>query len=194
MINMMKPKLIILNGPLGIGKSTLAKFYGEEHPLTLVLDVDNVWAMLSHWRQEKDISAPLSKKMAIAMARISLRAGHDVVIPQILQTAELADRFERLAKNCNADYYEVLLIVSNEEAIDRFIKRGQKQGNPTGFRSGGIIDSSGRERKLAEMYDNMIDVATERAHVIKIEPILDDVEATYSNLIKKIDGGSILLS
>ena len=84
MLSVMKPKLIVINGPLGIGKSTLAKRYAEEHPLTLVLDIDDVWAMLSHWREEKEKSAPLSKKMAIEMARVNLEAGHDVVIPQIL--------------------------------------------------------------------------------------------------------------
>jgi len=36
----MKPKLIILNGPLGIVKPTLAKRYAEDHPLILVLDME----------------------------------------------------------------------------------------------------------------------------------------------------------
>lgn len=182
----MKPKLIILNGSLGIGKSTLAKRYGEEHPLTLVLDIDNVWAMLSHWRQEKELSAPLSKRMAIEMARTNLQAGHDVIIPQILQTTELADSFKKLAKDCNANYFEVLLNVSKEEAIRRFIKRGKEQGSPTGFRPGGIIDTSGRELKLAKMYDNMTEVVNSRPHVIKIEPVLGDIDGTYQDLIKKI--------
>ena len=183
----MKPKLIVINGPLGIGKSTLAKRYAEEHPLTLVLDIDDVWAMLSHWREEKEKSAPLSKKMAIEMARVNLEAGHDVVIPQILQTAELADSFQQLAKDYNADYYEILLSVSKEEAINRFIKRGKAGGHPNGFRPGGIIDTSGRKKKLAEMYDSMIEVAKTRPHVIKVEPALGNIEETYSDLIKMLN-------
>jgi predicted ABC-type ATPase len=139
----MKPKLIILNGPLGIGKSTLAKRYADEHPLTLMLDIDDVWAMISHWRKQKDTSAPLSKEIALAMARINLRARHDVVIPQILQTTELADSFKALAEECTADYYEIMLIVDKDDAINRFIQRGKANGNPSGFRTGGIIDTSG---------------------------------------------------
>jgi len=181
-----KPKLIILNGPLGVGKSTLAKKYAEEYPLTLLLDIDEVWAMFSHWREKKEISAPLSKLMALEMARVNLTAGNDVVIPQIIQTAELAENFKALSKECGGEYIEVLLLVEKEESIRRFIKRGQEEGNPTGFRPGGIIDTGGREMKLAEMYDNMVDVLEHRQGVIKIEPILGDVDGTYSILRTKI--------
>ena len=182
----MKSKLIILNGPLGIGKSTLAKRYGEDHPMTLVLDIDEVWSMLSNWREEKEVSAPLSKKMALEMARIALTAGHDVIVPQIIQTSELAESLEKLSKECGAHYYEILLIVDEEESIRRYIERGKRDGNPTGFRVGGIIDTSGREVKLAEMYDNMIEVSSERPNVTKIVPLLGDIQGTYTDLLKQI--------
>jgi adenylate kinase family enzyme len=182
----MKSKLIILNGPLGIGKSTLAKRYAKDHPLTLVLDIDEVWAMLSNWREEKEVSAPLSKQLALEMARVTLKAGHDVIVPQILQTSELADSFEKLTRDCGAQYYEILLIVDKDESIRRFIERGKSSGNPTGFRAGGNIDTGGRETKLAEMYDKMIEVSSERPNVIKIEPLLGNVEGTYTDLVKQI--------
>lgn len=185
----MKPKLILLNGPLGIGKSTLARRYAEEHPLTLCLDIDDVWAMLSHWRETKEDSSPLSKQMAVEMARINLNAKHDVVIPQILQTPELADTFRHLAEICDAEYYEVLLLVDKDESIRRFIARGKSQGHPTGFRAGGVIDTGGREKKLSEMYDAMTKTAHKRSHVIKIEPSLHDIDGTYAELLKRIDRG-----
>ncbi|MBA3302830.1 MAG: AAA family ATPase, partial [Acidimicrobiia bacterium] len=40
------PRLILLNGPPGIGKSTLAQRFVDEHPLALNLDLDAVRAML----------------------------------------------------------------------------------------------------------------------------------------------------
>jgi len=110
----MQPKLIILNGPLGIGKTTLAKRYGEEHQLTLVLDIDDIRSMLSHWRERKNDSGPLSMQIALAMARTNLSAGHDVIVPQILQTVKLAESLEQLAQDCKAEYYEVLLVTSKE--------------------------------------------------------------------------------
>jgi len=183
----MKPKLIVINGPLGIGKSTLAKRYADEHPLTLLLDIDELWAMLSHWREEKEVSSPLSKQMAMAMARINLNTGHDVVIPQILQTIELAESFEQLAKECSAEFYEILLFVDKEESIRRFISRGKAQGHPTGFREEGIIANSGREKKLAAMYDAMMSAAESRPLVIRIEPILNNIDETYKVLLKNLN-------
>ena len=186
MIRTIKPKLIILNGPLGIGKSTIAKRYAEEHPLTLLLDIDNVWSMISDWREQKEISAPLSKKMAIEMACIHLQAGHDVIIPQIIQSSELAISFENTANDCEADYYEILLFAEKAESIQRFIERGKSQGHPTGFRTGGIIDSNGREEKLATMYDAMMSTAATRPNTIKLEPTLGDIDSTYTALIESI--------
>ena len=183
----MKPKLIILNGPLGVGKSTVAKRYADDHPVTLFLDIDDVWAMLSHWREEKEVSAPLSKQMALEMARINLTAGNDVIIPQIIQTSELIDKFEKLSNECGAKFYEILLSVDKDEAIQRFIMRGKADGNESGFRPGGIIDKGGREKKLAQMYESMNEVASSRPQVIKIEPILGDIEGTYKEMLKAID-------
>ena len=34
------PRLIVINGPPGCGKSTLAQMYADEHSLTLMLDID----------------------------------------------------------------------------------------------------------------------------------------------------------
>lgn len=187
MIGLMNPKLIIINGPLGSGKSTLAKYYADKQPLTLVLDLDEVWAMISHWREKKEITSPLSRQMALEMARINLQEKNDVIVPQIIQTAELADSFQHLAKECHADYYEILLTIEKEESIKRFIERGKSQGHPTGFRAGGIIDSSGREKKLREMYERMENVATSRPDTIKIEPVFGDIEQTYQALIEQIN-------
>lgn len=142
--------------------------------------------MISRWREEKEVTGPLSKKIALSMAKAVLEDGHNVIVPQILQTEELADNLQELAANCQADYFEVLLDVHKDEAIKRFIERGKSQGHPTGFREGGIIATSGREAKLAEMYDNMVTVAENRSHVIRIEPILNDIDATYHVLIEAV--------
>jgi adenylate kinase family enzyme len=184
----MKPRLIVLNGPLGSGKSTLAERYANDHPATLILDIDNVWSMISHWRDQKEITAPLSKKIALAMASVALIDGRNVIVPQILQTEELANSFQKLAAQCGAAYFEVLLEVPKDESIKRFTERSKSQGHPTGFREGGIIATSGREEKLAEMHDNMVKVANSRPHTIKVEPVLDDIEGTYTTLLSKIDG------
>ena len=44
------PRLIVLNGPPGIGKSTIARRYVEDHPMTLALEQDVVRGLLGGWR------------------------------------------------------------------------------------------------------------------------------------------------
>ena len=40
------PHLVLINGAPASGKSTLARMYADEHPLTLALDIDVLRAML----------------------------------------------------------------------------------------------------------------------------------------------------
>lgn len=187
MLEAMKPRLIVLNGPLGSGKSTLAQRYADDHPAALNLDIDNVWSMLGRWREQKEITGPLSKKIALSMAKVVLRDGHDVVVAQILQTGQLADSFRALADGCGADYFEILLDVPKAESIRRFIARGKAEGYPSGFHEGGVIATSGREAKLADMHDKMTAAANGRPHVVRLKPILGDIDATYASLLQILD-------
>ncbi len=113
----MQSKLIILNGALGVGKSTLAQKYAEDHPLTLQLDIDELRRMISHFREEKDISGTLSKKIAGEMARTHLQAGYDVVISQIFIQEEHLNNFKNIAQECGIKYFEVLLSISKRDSI-----------------------------------------------------------------------------
>ncbi len=182
----MKPKLIILNGPLGIGKSTLAIRFAEEHTLTLCLDIDDIRTYISHWREEDERSSISSKQMAIAMIKVHLSLGHDVVVPQIVQQTDFFEQFEQAAKEAGADFIEVLLLVDKDEAIKRFKERNYARGYTSGFRPGGLIDTGGREVKLSKMYDNMIETANQRQNTIRIKPEFGKEEETYKELIEKI--------
>jgi predicted kinase len=42
------PRMILLNGPPSCGKSTLARRYAQEHPLSLNLDVDRIRQRCRH--------------------------------------------------------------------------------------------------------------------------------------------------
>jgi predicted kinase len=44
------PRMILLNGPPSCGKSTLARRYAQEHPLSLNLDVDRIRDLIGGWQ------------------------------------------------------------------------------------------------------------------------------------------------
>lgn len=182
----MKPKLIVINGPLGSGKSTLAQKYAEAHPLTLCLDIDDIWRHISHYRANSKESTHTAKKIAVEMARVNIQNGHDVVIAQIYRDVSYLEDLEKAAESCSANFYEILLHLEKDEAIKRFIDRGKAQGYTDGFRPGSSITLGGKEKKLEKMYDEMMAVVSKRPKTIKIVPTLDDVEATYNEILSGI--------
>ena len=80
-------RLILLNGAPGVGKSTLAQRYLDDHPLTLLLDIDAIRVSLGCW-QDRDESKLLARHLALGLAQAHLRAGYDVIVPQYLGRIE----------------------------------------------------------------------------------------------------------
>ncbi len=158
------PRLIALNGPPGCGKSTIARRYVDDHPPALALDVDRVRDLIGG---DLGRAGRLARDIAIAAARVHLTSGHDVVVPQFLGRPEFLDRLSALAADVGADYCEVVLHDSKDNAIRRFAERGTVQATPA---------------ELSAMYDALQQiVATRRPHVI---PSLEgDPAHTYRALL-----------
>jgi predicted kinase len=72
--------LLLINGAPGVGKSTLARRYADDHPLTLVVEIDAIRTQLGGW-QTRDESRLIARELAIALIRAHLAAGHDIVVP-----------------------------------------------------------------------------------------------------------------
>ncbi len=181
-----KPKLIIINGALGVGKTTLAERYASGHPLTLQIDIDEVRRHISFWREEKEISGTLSKQIACEMARAHLLSFHDVVVSQIFTQSAYLEQLEAIAQACGAEFHEFLLFLPREEAVTRFVKRGQRKGYPDGFRPGGLVDLGGREKKVLQMYDDMMAMISQRPETKVIDSQEGEIVATYKTLIENL--------
>jgi predicted kinase len=98
--------LLLLNGPPGVGKSTVAAALAARRPGTLVLDVDVVRALISGDRAG---TAEPARRLALDMARSHLGAGADVVVPQLVARPDQVARFGRAAADGGARFAHVLL-------------------------------------------------------------------------------------
>lgn len=117
-----RPTLLLLNGPPGIGKSTLARAVAAARPLTLVVEVDGLRAAMSSWEVE-EASKLRARGLASALVADHLGAGHDVVVPQFLGRAAYAEELAGIADRADARFIEVVLVADPRLVVDRFEHR-----------------------------------------------------------------------
>ena len=107
-------RLLHLNGPPGIGKSTLARRYATDHPGVLVCDIDLLRTLVGGWESRFAETGALIRPAALAMISAYLSGGHDVVLPQMLVRPEELARFEAAARTAGADFVERFVMDSQE--------------------------------------------------------------------------------
>ncbi|MFE7408406.1 AAA family ATPase [Isoptericola sp. NPDC057559] len=98
--------LLLLNGLPGVGKSSVAAALAAVRPGTLVLDVDVVRALISG---DPAGTAEPARRLALDMARSYLRAGGDVVVPQLVARPDQVGRFARSAADGGARFAHAVL-------------------------------------------------------------------------------------
>lgn len=170
-----------------MGKTTLAQRYVDNHPMTLNLDIDNIWIMMGQWQQSRPYSEIQKLKYAYAIADMHLADGYDVIVPNLMQTLEQYETFEQIAKTQNATLKEIVLLSNPKDAIERCKARAVKMGYSDGFRPGGVLDTGGREALLERMYENVLKNIARRQDIIRITSVKDKQDETYEELLKAIN-------
>lgn len=123
-------RLIHLNGPSRVGKSTLAKRFVADHPGALALDLDVVAGMIGGWEESFLSALEVARGLAREMAVRHLRSGYDVVLPQLVTVYDQAPdpAFEESAWTAGATYVQVALMVDDDEHVRRL--RHKRPDNP----------------------------------------------------------------
>jgi predicted kinase len=173
-------RLLVLNGPPAVGKSTLAARYVEDHPLALRLDIDDLRDALGRWRDDPDTAGRRARALASAMARDHLRAGYDVVVAQLYGRAEHPDELRAIAAELDASYREVVLLADLGTTLDRFVRRG-------GDRLADALDRPEGLDGIAELHARVDALRADRPWTIGVTSIADDPRATYDALVAAID-------
>lgn len=156
------PRLIVLNGPPGIGKTTIAQRYVDEHPLALNLDLDGVRRLLGGWREQPLEAGALARPLTLALADAHLRTGHDVVLAQYLGRAEFLAEAEAVARRTGADFVEFVLMVTRDVAVERFLARTAAAATPAHVEAGEVVEQVGGRDALERMYDRLLLVLSHR--------------------------------
>lgn len=113
--------LLLLNGPPASGKSTVARLWVDQRrPLALNLDLDDLWLHLGRWQDDPTATGLAARELALAMCRVQLAAGRDVIVPQFLGRPEFIDQ---LAAVGGADFRHLVLLPPLAVIRQRFIGR-----------------------------------------------------------------------
>ena len=170
------PTLLHLNGPSGVGKSTLARAYAAARPGTLVCDIDELRTWVAGWDEDFVGTGEAVRASALALITAFLRTGHDVVLPQLIVTPAQIDRFEEAATAAGASYVGVVLSLEPDPLLQRL--HGREQTPVTRVISR-IIEERGGDDLVLEGRRDLLTIARERGH-----PVIDatDREAALAAL------------
>lgn len=179
--------LIHLNGPPGIGKSTIARMYVDDHPGVLNCDVDVLRTLIGGWSDDFEAAGGLIRPAALAMIEAYLANGHDVVFPQLLvNPAELA-RFEACATRTGARFVERFLMDDVEQAVARFDRRGETgHRDPWHDQVRTIVTANGGSQVLEDYHAGLLALLEHRPNAVVISSTEGSADTTYERLLASL--------
>jgi len=181
------PRLIHLNGPPGIGKSTLARRYVDEHPGVLNCDVDVLRTHIGGWQSDFEAAGELVRPAALAMIGAYLAQGRDVVLPQMLVDPTELARFEAAATDAGAQFVERVLMDSAAASVARFARRGASDSHdPWHDQVRALVAARGGDAALAGWHAAVERVVRERPSAVVITSTEGAVEETFRKLVDSL--------
>jgi predicted kinase len=171
--------LLLINGAPGVGKSTLAERYAEEHPLALIVDIDSIRTRLGRWADVEE-SKLVARDLSLALASAHLANGYDVVVPQFLGRPEFRTQLESLAGGCGVDFVEVVLTGASERIVERFRARRNEHAHDRSRHPEADLGGDAVESEIARANEQLVGDAQARG--VRIIATSDGPAATYRAL------------
>ncbi len=127
----MSGRVLLLGGPAGAGKTTVAEMWCTTRAGAAHIQLDEVRALirsgLADPQEEDDLQArqyELAVRASIALARVFAHSGYDVVIDDALEPGPFEDLWR--VELAGLDYRVVILLPSLDETLRRSAARDKR--------------------------------------------------------------------
>lgn len=122
-------KLIILNGPAGVGKSTISLCLHREIPNSVLIDIDELRRTILDYKERRKESLLMAYEKTKDSIAEYLTQGKTVIIDKAISSPDTLDAFIATARERGAEVCEVVLFAPKEVVQSRADERGYKPGS-----------------------------------------------------------------
>ncbi len=150
-------KLIILNGPSGVGKSTVAGRLHALMPTSVLIDIDELRRTIPGYREKWEEGGRLAYDYAANAIEDALKAESDVIVDKTITQPQVLDTFVSTAHQYEAEVIEFLLFAQKETV--------QKRAEDRGFKPGGMLTPG----KVVEIWEKIDALRNQRTNAIVID-------------------------
>ncbi len=163
-------KLIIINGPSGIGKSTVALKVAETMDAVLI-DIDELRRSIPNYREDKKNSLNLAYQETTKKIEECLNSGKSVVIDKTITNEDVINLFIETGKKFKAQIFEFILFADKNITKDRADKRG--------YRPDSLLDAS----RVEEIWEKINLLRLQRPQAIIINTDTKEIEEVFQEII-----------
>jgi len=171
-------KFIMINGPGGAGKTTLAKKLHKNKELSVLVLNYLIRRMINGFKENRDKSREIMFNLTYGIVEQALESGIDVIVDQKTHDDfsgnSIIDRYVSLAEQKGATTYEIILTVDKENAMERIRQRG--------FSEGGILNEENLEENVNDFLKKMNDFMASRDNAI----IVNTSNMTEEEVLEKV--------
>lgn len=170
-------KLVILNGPPGVGKSVVAGRLHEELTLSVLIDVDELRRTIPNYREQREESLRLAYERTAEEIGKALEGGHDVIIDKAISFSGTLDSFIEVAKRYGAAIHEFLLFADKETV--------RKRADNRGYRSGGLLTPE----RVDALWEDADVLRRQRPGIIVVDTSYSSVEEVFRAVKQMVMAG-----
>ncbi len=120
-------KLILLNGPWGVGKSTVARLLHETLSRSLYIELDAIRRAIQGYEDDREAGFCFAVKVTQRIIEECIADKRDAIVDKMFFVPSIIDEIVQRAKEHGAEVYEIVLWADLPTVLARGAMRGYSE-------------------------------------------------------------------